>query len=63
MLSPTSFDPMDYFIVDSTADLLEPIAIYKDKEKAFENLQHFCSVYPQGWIEVLSEEEFINAKG
>ena len=54
---------MDYFIVDSTADLLEPIAIYKDKEQAFENLQHFCSIYPQGWIEVLSEDEFINAKG
>jgi dihydroorotase len=54
---------MTYYVVDSTTEYIEPLAIYFDKDEAFDSLKHFCSVYPQGWIEVLTEDEFITANG
>jgi dihydroorotase len=54
---------MTYYIVDSTADLIEPLAIYFDKEDAYNNLKYFCSIYPDGWVEVLTEDELISMKG
>jgi hypothetical protein len=54
---------MDYFIVDSTSEFVETIAVFLDKEEAYDSLNHFCSVYPLGWIEVMTEDELIIAKG
>jgi dihydroorotase len=54
---------MTYFIIDSTADLIEPIACFYDKEEAYDSLKHFCSVYPQGWIEVVTDDEYITMIG
>ena len=53
---------MTYYVVDSTEDKIEPIAMFFDKEEAYGCLKHFCSFYSDGWVEVLSEDEYIAAK-
>jgi len=53
---------MDYFIVNVTPDSYEKIAVYDSYEEADDHLDHFCNVYPSGYIDIFSEEELIAAK-
>ena len=53
---------MDYFIVNVTPYSVERLAVYFSYEEADRNLDHFCNVYPHGYICIFSEEEFINAQ-
>jgi dihydroorotase len=52
-----------YYVVDSVDELVEPLAIFFDKEEAYDSLKNFCSVRPQGWIEVLTEDEYLTMLG
>jgi hypothetical protein len=52
---------MDYFIVNVTPYSYEPLAIYDSYDEADRNHEHFCNVYPHGYIDILSEEELIDA--
>lgn len=45
------------------ADVLEPIAIYDSYDEADDCIEHFCNVYPNGWLEIMSETDFIIATG
>lgn len=54
---------MEFYIVNMTADILEPLAIYSTSDEAFENLESFCNVYPHGWLEVMNTNEYIIACG
>jgi len=53
---------MDYFIVNVTPYSYEPLAIYDSYDEADRNHEHFCNVYPHGCIDILSEEELIDAE-
>ena len=53
---------MDYFIVNVTPHDYETIAIYNCYEEADNDLDHYCNVYPNGYIDILSEDELIQAK-
>lgn len=53
---------MDHFIVEVKADSYEKLAVYGSYEEADDNLDHFCAVYPNGYIDIFSEEELINWK-
>lgn len=54
---------MDFYIVETTADVIEPLAIYETFNEATENVAKFTAIYPDGIIEVMSSEEFIIASG
>ena len=53
---------MDYFIVNVTPHSYEKIAVYDSYDEADDNLDHFCNVYPNGYIDILSLEELIDAE-
>jgi hypothetical protein len=52
---------MDYFIVNVTPYSYETLAIYDSYDEADRDHEHFCNVYPHGYIDILSEEELIAA--
>ena len=53
---------MIHYIVNVTPDSYEKIAAYDSYDEADENLDHFCNVYPNGYIDILSEDELIDAQ-
>lgn len=53
---------MEHYIVEITPDAYETLAVYASYEEADDALDHFCSVYPNGYIDILSEEELIHAR-
>jgi hypothetical protein len=52
---------MEHYIVEITPDAYETLAVYTSYEEADDAQDHFCSVYPNGYIDILSEEELIHA--
>lgn len=52
---------MEHFIVNVTPHGYEKLAVYFSYEDADRNLEHFCNVYPHGYIDILSEEELLDA--
>ena len=52
---------MEHYIVEITPDAYETLAVYASYEEADDALDHFCAVYPNGYIDILSEEELIHA--
>ena len=57
---------MEYYIVnmftEGMCDKFEAIAIYDSYQEADDNYDRFCNVYPHGWLEILSAEEYISCK-
>ena len=51
---------MEHYIVEITPDAYETLAVYASYEEADAALDHFCDVYPNGYIDILSEEELIH---